>query len=166
MKSSNVLSSTIDFILDSLFEKQKKVFNEGLEKIVNQNRLLSDKSYSAYGFVYKGNLYVLKSVLEYVPSYLNKKTVPQLDSSLYDQIELLLKNQDKKENDRRKIKMYLTKYGLRCESISELFALVPKDVCPDQERTEYCYFLNKKELEEKKKIEELIYFYLGMNFIL
>ena len=62
--------------------------------------------------------------------------------------------------------MYLTKYGLRCESISELFALVPKDVCPDQERTEYCYFLNKKELEEKKKIEELIHFYLGMNFIL
>ena len=99
MKSSNVLNSAIDFILDSLFEKQKKVFNEGLEKIVNQNRLLSDKSYSAYGFVYKGNLYVLKSVLEYVPSYLNKKTVPQLDNSLYDQIELLLKNQDKKEND-------------------------------------------------------------------
>ena len=51
MKSSNVLNSTIDFILDSLFEKQKKVFNEGLEKIVNQNRLLLDKTYSAYGFV-------------------------------------------------------------------------------------------------------------------
>ena len=166
MKSGNVLNSAIDFILNSLFEKQKKIFNDGLEKIIDQNRLLSDKAYSAYGFVYKGNLYVLKSVLEYVPSYLNKKTVPQLDDSLHDQIELLLKNQDKKENDRRKIKMYLTKYGLRCESISELFALVPKDICPDQERTEYYYFLNKKELEEKKKIEELIYFYLGMNFIL
>lgn len=73
MKSGNVLNSAIDFILDSLFEKQKKTFNDGLEKIINQNRLLSDKDYSAYGFVYKGNLYVLKSVLEYVPSYLNKK---------------------------------------------------------------------------------------------
>lgn len=166
MKSGKLLNYTIDFILDSLFEKQKKVFNEGLEKIVNQNRMLSSEAYSAYGFVYKSNLYVLESVLRYVPSYLNKKTVPPLNESLYDQIELLLKNQSKKENDKRKIKMYLTKYGLRCEAISELFALVPKDICPDQVRTEYCYFLNEKELEEKKKIEELIYFYLGMNFIL
>ena len=158
----------INNILRKLFKKQVSIYEKSLSKIIEENSFLySDNRFSSYAFLYCYDLkvYTLIEYKEYVPKVFNSKTVPLLHTSLYEKFEKLQKSQSTFLRHSRKLEMWLIKHSFKCECINQLYSLIPKEIYPNSEAEPlpYTAFLTKREKEET---QELINYYLGLNFIL
>ena len=161
----------INSILRKLFKKQVDIYEKNLSKIIEENSFLCpDNRFSSYAFLYCYDLkvYTLIEYKEYIPKVFNYKTVPLLHKSLYEKFEKLQKFQSTFLRHSRKLEMWLIKHSFKCECINQLYSLIPKEIYPNSEAEPlpYTAFLTKREREETKEMQELINYYLGLNFIL
>ena len=161
----------INNILRKLFKKQVSIYEKSLSKIIEENSFLCpDNRFSSYAFLYCYDLkvYTLIEYKEYVPKVFNSKTVPLLHKSLYEKFEKLQKFQSTFLRHSRKLEMWLIKHSFKCECINQLYSLIPKEIYPNSEvePLPYTAFLTKREREETEEMQELINYYLGLNFIL
>lgn len=169
--NSEERKETINNILRKLFKKQVDIYEKRLSKIIEENSFLyPDNRFSSYAFLYCYDLkiYTLTEYKEYVPKILNYKTVPLLHKSLHEKFEKLQEFQTNFLRHGRKLEMWLIKHSSRCECINQLYSLIPKEIYPNSEiePLPYTAFLTKREKEETEEMQELINYYLGLNFIL
>lgn len=161
----------INDILKKLFKKQVSIYEKRLSKIIEENSFLyPNRRFSSYAFLYRYDLkvYTLIEYKEYIPKVFNYKTVPLLHESLHEKFEKLQKSQSIFLKHSRKLEMWLIKHSFKCECINQLYSLIPKEIYPNSEAEPlpYTAFLTKREREETKEMQELINYYLGLNFIL
>lgn len=169
--NSEERKEVINDILRKLFKKQVDIYEKRLSKIIEENSFLyPNHRFGSYAFLYCYDLkiYTLIEYKEYVPRILNYKTVPSLHRSLHEKFEKLQEFQTNFLKHGRKLEMWLIKHSSRCECINQLYSLIPKEIYPNSEiePLPYTAFLTKREREETKEIQELINYYLGLNFIL